>query len=91
MLELVDSPPPVELGAKGFMDWDAVVQSLKANPGVWGKVDDVARSTAAQIRLGRVRAFRPVTDFEVTQRRNPDLPVSRTTLYVKFVGDPSDV
>jgi hypothetical protein len=55
-MELVKSPPPAGKGGKPRVDWDAVVERLRSNPGVWGVLEDVSRSTATHIKMGRIKA-----------------------------------
>jgi hypothetical protein len=85
-MKMVDAPPPVDYGVKGEIDWQTIAARLKEMPGQWAMIDDVARSTPSEIRRGAVRAFRPPSDYEVEQRRNKDLPDTRTTLYIRYVG-----
>lgn len=85
-MEIVTGPPPVDYGIKGDVNWRDVAERLQEMPGQWAKIDDVARSTPSAIRRGAVAALRPPSDYEVEQRRDPDLPVSRTTLYIRYIG-----
>jgi hypothetical protein len=86
-IERVDGgPPPVDYGMKGEINWHTVASTVKEIPGEWVRIKNVARSTPAAIRRGAVAALRPPSDYEVEQRRDPDLPLTRTTLYIRYVG-----
>ena len=85
-MEIVKAPPPVDYGVRGDHDWRAVAEKLKEVPGEWAKIDNVARSTPSEIRRGAVAALRPPSDYEVEQRRDPNLPPTRTTLYIRYIG-----
>jgi hypothetical protein len=85
-VQVVKSPPPVDYGVKGDVDWRVVAEKVKEVSPEWVMVRDVARSTPSAIRRGSVAAFRPPEKFEVEQRRDPALDVSRTTVYIRYTG-----
>ena len=85
-MELVKSPPPAGKGGKPRVDWDAVVERLRSNPGVWGVLEDVSRSTATHIKMGRIKAFDPPEWFEAETRKDPKVGKARGTLYVRYLG-----
>jgi hypothetical protein len=85
-MELVKELPPEGKGGNPRVDWDAVAARLKARPGEWGVLHDVSRSMATQIMRGRVAALRPGKDWEASTRRDPNLPATRATLYLRYVG-----
>lgn len=86
MMDVVAGPPPVDYGIKGDVDWAAVAAKVKEVAPEWVMIRDVARSTPSAIRRGAVAALRPAKNFEVEQRRDPALPTTRTTLYIRYVG-----
>lgn len=79
-----DLPPP---GSPRKFDWTAIAERLRANPGEWGLLSNVAKATAVQIRAGKYADFRPPEDWEATTRRIPDEPTrNRVTMYLRYVG-----
>lgn len=87
MVEFVTSLPP-KRGSNGRIDWAAVAAACRKHPGQWALVaDDVARSTAHQIRIGKVTALRPTEDWEASVRTTSHHAPHRSELYLRFVGD----
>lgn len=67
-------PPPVEHrgGRQGKYDWTGIVEQLKARPGEWLLIDDVAtRGLPSAITRRKMTALQdPEWEFFVTTRNN---------------------
>ena len=85
VVRLVEALPPSTVKGTQRIDWHAVAEKLRQVPGQWGRIDDIPKTTATSIRQGKVVAFRPPEDWEVTIRRDPNLPPVRATLFLRYM------
>jgi len=77
------------------IDWASAKQELMENEGKWGLVaEDVASSTAQQLRTGRNKAFRGEElkhfEFRVKRPEEPEVPYGprRTDLWGRYSARP---
>lgn len=85
-MKLIKQLPPKGKGGNPRVDWEAVAERCRAEPGEWGVLHDVSRSMATAIRQGRVAALRPGEHWEAETRKDPKLPAARGTLYLRYIG-----
>jgi len=83
MVQFVNEPPKRARMA-GEPAYAEVAEELVERPGEWAlAIPDASQATGGQIRRGDYRAFRPVKDWEITQRKNMS---GLYDIYIRYVG-----
>jgi hypothetical protein len=60
-------------------DWQAIADTLRANPGKWAKIETASLHYGNVIKHGKTKAFQPAGSFEAT--------LQQRVLYARFIGD----
>lgn len=78
------NPPSKVTGPKSSKH-DPIAAQLKERPGEWALILTAASpSTAAAVKRGLIKAYRPPGSFEATAR---DAKNGRADIYARFVGE----
>lgn len=85
-IEFRDPPARLTRGRPVSPKWLAIAEALRARPGEWAYVGNHYTSKAAEIKQGRLCAFRPAGSFDAVAR---NVANSRGDLYVCYIGDPA--
>ena len=84
MIEQVEAPPPLRRPNKAAR-YQEEVDWMRQNPGKWTVIRDTSQAVGNQIRRGDYSAFRPTTDWEITQRVRDDNP-KRYDIYIRYIN-----
>jgi hypothetical protein len=81
-----EEPPQSQTGGGKY---DELAEELRRNPGRWAKLGTYDTGQAANIRDGRLRAFRPAGAFEAVSRngRTDGEGRRQADIYVRYVGE----
>lgn len=87
MSEEIRWEKPTTDGRSRHRDYEPIAAALRGNPGAWAVLsEDSPSSLAVNLRQGKYKAFRPVSDYEATTRHLPEHAPNRARIYVRFVG-----
>lgn len=78
------NPPTDARTSNGEMT--QVADALKANPGEWALIGRKSPSTAAVIKNGLTKAFRPAGSFDSVTRNGDG---RKADIYARYIGDAS--
>lgn len=71
-----EPPPVVPRGAF----WPPVAKALRADPGVWYRIDGAPKTSTSDIRNGSPAAFAPPGSFDAKR--------SGGAIYLRYLGEP---